>query len=147
MTKDYSIVFQKEKEGSPLIDLFDDFDMVCISFPFQLGFETKEVVTDDWTEEDGEDSYEPEVLKLKAYDLEAEIGYQGDDFKNKLQSFLDYLIGLDGNGVKLKVYNPHSKIGRKGLRFIKYAPNISNEDIHTFKVTFRVTDPKTNITL
>lgn len=147
MTEDYSIIFQKEKLGSPSKDLVSDFGMVCISFPFQLGFETKEVTTDDWIEEDGEDSFEPDILPLKAYDLEAEIGYQGSDFKTKLKSFLDYLIGVDGDGVKLKVYNPHSKIGRKGLRFLKYEPVISSSDVFTFKVTFRVTDPRTEISL
>jgi hypothetical protein len=147
MTEDYSIIFQKEKPGSPRKDLVSDFGMVCISFPFQSGFETKEVTTEDWIEEDGEDSFEPDILPLKAYDLEAEIGYQGSNFKAKLKSFLDYLIGLDGNGVKLKVYNPHSKIGRKGLRFIKYEPVFSSSDVFTFKVTFRVTDPRTEISL
>lgn len=147
MTEDYSIIFQKEKTGSPSKDLVSDFGMVCISFPFQLGFEAKDVTTDDWIEEDGEDSFEPDILTLKAYDLEAELGYQGEDFKAKLRAFLNYLIGLDGNGVKLKVYNPHSKIGRKGLRFLKYEPVISSSDVFTFKLTFRVTDPRTEIRL
>ena len=62
-----------------------------------------------------------------------------------MKSFIDYLTGLDGNGVKLKVYNPHSKIGRKGLRFLKYEPIISSSDVFTFKLTFRVTDPRTEI--
>lgn len=147
MIEDYSIIFQKEKEGSPSKDLVSDFGMVCISFPFQLGFESKDVTTDDWIEEDGEDSFEPDILTLKAYDLEAEIGYKGEDFNTKLRAFLNYLIGLDGNGVKLKVYNPHSKIGRKGLRFLKYEPVVSSSDVFTFKLTFRVTDPRTEISL
>ena len=54
---------------------------------------------------------------------------------------------VDGNGVKLKVYNPHSKIGRKGLRFLKYEHVVSSSDVFTFKVTFRVTDPRTEISL
>lgn len=142
MTQGHSIVFQKEKAGSPVKDLISDFGMVCLSFPFQLGFESKDVTSDDWVDEDGEDSFEPDILPLKAYDLESVIGYEGAD-DTKLKSFLDYLIGLDGNGARLKAYNSHSKIGRKGLRFLKYEPEISSSDIKTFKITFRVTDPKT----
>lgn len=145
MTQGHSIIFQKEKEGSPIKDLINDFGMVCLSFPFQLGFETKEVTSDDWVDEDGEDSFEPDILPLKAYDLEASMGYEGTDFNTKIDTFINYLIGADGNGAKLKVYNTHSNIGRKGLRFVKYEPEISSSELNTFKVTFRVTDPRTSI--
>ena len=146
------IKFQKEKAGSPIKDLTTDFNLVSLAFPFQLGFEAKDGVVDDWADEDGEDVYVPDVLKLKAYNLEAEFGYKGtlDSAQGAIDAFLDYLIGADGNGVMLKIYDLFGKIGRKGVKFQKYDPEVShksNEDLYTFKVTFRVTDPKTKITL
>ena len=68
---------------------------------------------------------------------------------DKVVSFLGYLIGEDGNGSTLKVYNPHTNIGRRNLYFL----GASDYDFHstkdgdsvTFKVKFRVTDPKTEI--
>lgn len=146
MTEEYSIIFQKEKEGSPVKDLVADFSMVCTSFPFQLGFEAKEIYSDDWADEDGEDMADISTIKLKAYDLEAEIGYTGSDFNSKLDALVGYLLGSDGNGIKLKVYNPHTNIGRKGIRFVKYEPEMSNPDMRTFKITFRVTEPASRVT-
>ena len=153
MAEEYSILLQKEKEGAPIKDLVTDFELVCLSFPFQLGVEAKDVVTDDWVEENGEDSFVPDVLTLKAYNVDIEVGYKGNEGTalTMVDSFIDYLIGLDGFGVKLKIYNPHTNIGRQGVRFLKYEPSISfksnGEEVYTFKITFRVEDPKTRIVL
>ena len=73
--------------------------MVCISFPFQLGFETKELHS-KLNRKTG-DSFDLMLLPLKTYDL-AEIDYQRMISK-QLKSFLDYLIGVDSDPVKLSV--------------------------------------------
>ncbi len=145
---DYTILFQKEKTGSSLKDLVNDFDMVCLSFPLQLNLEAKDVVSDDWPEEDGEDWFEPDVLPLKAYDINVEIGYSGDNWGTKIESFLNYLTGQDGSGVKIKMYDVHTGIGRKGVRFKSYEPNLSGYDgkLMTFTLRFRVTDPRAKVT-
>jgi len=145
---DYTILFQKEKADSILKDLVKDFDMVCLSFPLQLNLEAKEIVSDDWAEEDGEDWFEPPVLPLKAYDIDVEIGYSGDNWRTKIESFLNYLTGQDGSGVKIKMYDVHTGIGRKGVRFVSYKPNLSGYDgkLMTFTLRFRVTDPRTKVT-
>ena len=145
---DYTILFQKEKADSILKDLVKDFDMVCLSFPLQLNLEAKEIVSDNWAEEDGEDWFEPPVLPLKAYDIDVEIGYSGDNWRTKIESFLNYLTGQDGSGVKIKMYDVHTGIGRKGVRFVSYKPNLSGYDgkLMTFTVRFRVTDPRTKVT-
>lgn len=147
MAESYSILFQKEKTGSVLKDLVRDFNMVCLSFPLQLNLEAKDVVTDDWPEEDGEDWFEPSVLPLKAYDINVEIGYSGDYWSTKIESFLNYLTGQDGSGVKMKMYDVHTGIGRKGVRFVSYEPNLSGYDgkLMTFTIRFRVTDPRTKV--
>ncbi|MGJ7024910.1 hypothetical protein [Petrimonas sulfuriphila] len=144
--KGHSIIFQKEKSGSPVKDLITDFSMVCTSFPPQSSLEAKDIVTDDWVDENGEDSFEPAILPLKAYDLEIQIGYSGTigTAETKVSDFIKYLLGHDGNGVKLKIYNSHTNIGRKGVRFVSYNPEQSQsitDDLRVFTVTFRVTDP------
>lgn len=151
MVEAYSILFQKDIDGAKVKDLLVEWKMVCTEFPFELYPETKNLPKRDWVDEDGEETFIPNVLPLQAYDLEVEICYKGgvSTAYDKINSFLDYLIGEDGNGATLKVYNPHTGIGRQKLYFL----GTNNYDFHstesgdlvTFKVKFRVTDPKTKI--
>ena len=77
MVEAYSILFQKDSEGAKVKDLLTDWGMVCTDFPFDLYPETKDLPKRDWADEDGEDTFIPDVLPLKAYDLEAGICYKG----------------------------------------------------------------------
>ena len=151
MVEAYSILFQKTSDGAKVKDLLTEWKMVCTDFPFELYPGTKDLPKRDWADEDGEDTFIPDVLPLKAYDLEAGICYTGEmaTAYDNVVSFLGYLIGEYGNGATLKVYNPHTNIGRQDLYFL----GASDYDFHstkdgdtvTFKVKFRVTDPKTEV--
>lgn len=151
MVEAYSILFQKALDGAKVKDLLTEWGMVCTDFPFELYPETKDLPKRDWADEDGEDTFIPDVLPLKAYDLEAGICYAGDmaTAYNKIVSFLNYLIGEDGNGATIKVHNPHTNIGRQNLYFLGASDydfhSTKDGDVVTFKVKFRVTDPKTEI--
>lgn len=151
MVEAYSILFQKTVEGAKVKDLLTEWNMVCTDFPFELYPETKDLPKRDWIDEDGEDTFIPDVLPLKAYDLEAGICYKGEmcTAYDKLTSFLNYLIGEDGNGATLKVHNLYAGIGRQGLYFLGASDydfhSTKDGDVVTFKVKFRVTDPKTQI--
>lgn len=151
MVEAYSILFQKTVEGAKVKDLLTEWNMVCTDFPFELYPETKDLPKRDWIDEDGEDTFIPDVLPLKAYDLEAGICYTGEiaTAYNKIVSFLGYLIGEDGNGATLKVYNPYTNIGRQNLYFLGASDydfhSTENGDVVTFNVKFRVSDPKTEI--
>ena len=99
----------------------------------------------------GEDTYIPDKLPLKAYDLEAEMCYKGDlgTAYDKIMAFQNYLTGENGDGATLKIYNSHTGIGRQGLYLLEVGDfefNKSNMDeVLTFPVKFRVTDPRTQI--
>lgn len=96
----------------------------------------------------------PEEIKLKAYDIEVEFAYKGaiGTANSKIESFLDYLTGKGDTGTNLKVYDTYTKIGRQGVYYKSIDQDLfvrkSDEgDVVTFKITFRVTDPRTPITL
>lgn len=77
MNEPYSILMQKTTENAPVKDSLVHFGIVCTEFPFKPGGETKDLPKRDWPDEDGEDTYIPDKLLLKAYDLEAEMCYKG----------------------------------------------------------------------
>lgn len=150
--KPYSIYFKKENGG--VIDSQKEWGIVCKEFPFLLYGESKELPKRDWLDEDGEDVFFPNSLAMAAYDLDVEFAYRGvmDSANVAIRGFLDYLTGRDGSGANLSVYDTYTKIGRQGVYYKKVSPdvfvrNTSEGDVVTFTVTFRVTDPTTQITL
>lgn len=149
----YSIYFKKENGN--VIDTNTQWNIVCKEFPFKLYGESKELSKRDWYDEDGEDTFFPTSLSMQAYDLEVEFAYKGEmnSANTSIRNFLDYLSGRDGvGGTSLMVYDTYTRIGRQGLYLKDVKPdvfvrNTSEGDVVTFGVTFRVTDPLTEITL
>ena len=120
MNEPYSILMQKTTENAPVKDSLAHFGIVCTEFPFKPGGETKDLPKRDWPDEDGEDTYIPDKLLLKAYDLEAEMCYKGDlgTAYDKIMAFQNYLTGENGDGATLKIYNSHTGIGACRFRQI-----------------------------
>lgn len=149
------IYFQKEKEPLENVkETMKDFGIICKEFPFKLYGDTKELYTTSWNDEDGDDEFVPDILPIKSYDIQVEFGYKGkiDTANEKIKTFLDYLTGKDGSGAKMKVYDSYTRIGRQHVRVKSISDDIfvrneSEGDVVTFKVTFKINDPLTDITL
>lgn len=170
MEERYTLLFQKGN-GS-VINSFTQWGIVCAKVPFKAGGETKEIASNDWYDEHGEDGYIPNKLMFKAYDAEFELAYKGQELATnpfdldlaftKISAFKKWLAGNDnssGTGAELKIYSPYSTIGRQKcyLKSIsdeephvqtkQESGNIYHENVVTFKVKFRVTDPMTDVVL
>lgn len=154
MAKPYAIYFKKMKDDASVVDTFNDWGIVCKSFPFKLYGEAKELPSKDWKDEDGDDEYIPDELKIASYEVEVEFAYKGDinTANVKIKSFLDYLTGRGGTGAELMVYDTYTKIGRQSVRFVSVEDDVfwrqeDGGDVVVFVVTFKVNDPVTDITL
>lgn len=150
MAVEYTLLMQKTAEGSAVKSSLDDFGFAVCDIPWP-DEETEEVATRKWPGVDGEDAYiPPNGQKLQAYDVEVQFCYKGDinTADAAYKALRDYLVGAGGF---LKLYDPYWKKGRKGLyvkKFHDHNPHRSNiDDVLSMKVTLRVTDPKTEITL
>lgn len=170
MEERYSLLIQKG-DGS-VIDTFAEFGIVCCKVPFTVGCTVKQLPVRSWADENGEDVYVPLKTVFEAYDARFEFAYKGQELATNpfnlnlafryINAFKNWLTGNDteeGSGAELKIYSPFSTIGRQGC----YLKSISDEEPHvqtvgdsyndyhenvvTFSVTFRVTDPVTNIVL
>lgn len=140
-----------------VVDTQTAFNVVCQEFPFKYLPEIKDLASEDWTDEDGEDVFMPaEGLKFKAYDLDATFLYVGTqgNMADDLSRFINFLYGRNQNGSPwLAVYDEYTKTGRRGI-YVKEVDNeliaydsVNVEVIGQFKVKFRVTDPITNVVL
>ena len=167
MDAKYGLII-KRGSGSP-VNTFTRWGIACIDIPFNGGGKTKSPAKREWFDEHGEDTYLPSKLMFEAYDAEFEVACVIDgnvwDLSQsfeRIDSFKKWLSGNDstaGSGVELKIYSPYSTIGREGcylleisdeephLQLKSQSGNIYKENVLTFKVKFRVTDPMTNITL
>lgn len=153
MAKPYAILFKKMNDAL-VVDTFDNWGIVCKDFPFKLYGEAKELSSQDWMDEDGEDEYVPSELKIASYEMDVEFVYKGDmnTANVKIKEFLDYLTGRGGTGAELQVYDTYTKIGRQKVRFVSIEDDIfwrqeEGGDVVVFVVKFKVNDPVTDITL
>ena len=151
----YSILFKKPTGTT--IDTQDVWGIVCKDFPFKLYGDVKELPSQNWFDEHGNEEYIPNHLYINSYDITAEFAFKGtrESANAPIRGFLNYLSGNDGlnQGAELSVYDTYTKIGRQKVRYISVSDELiiarddSNGDVFTFKVKFRVNDPITDITL
>lgn len=149
MAAEYTLLMQKTASGSPLKSSLADFGFAIADLQWPDA-ETADVSVREWPGEDGEDVYIPVGgQKLKAYDVAADFCYKGElgTAYAKYKAFRDYLFGAGGF---LKIYDPVWKIGRQNVYAKKVGdlePFKTNVDEGiAFSVTFRVTDPITEVT-
>ena len=154
MARPYAILFKKMKDNAPVVDTLDNWGIVCKDFPFKLYGEAKDLPSHDWKDEDGDDEYIPDELKIAAYEMDVEFVYKGavESANTNIRAFLDYLTGRGGTGAELMVYDTYTKIGRQGVRFVSVDEDVffrqtEYGDVVVFSVAFKVNDPVTDITL
>lgn len=154
MATPYAILFRKMADDASVIDTLDSWGIVCKDFPFKLYGEAKELPSQDWKDEDGDDEYIPSELPIASYEIDVEFVYKGtiNTANVYIRAFLDYLTGRGGTGAELMVYDTYTKIGRQHVRYVSVGEDIfwrkeDCGDVVVFEVTFKVNDPVTEITL
>lgn len=159
------------KKGNDIRNTMSVWNIGCISIPFRVGGTVKELAKRDWPDEHGEDVFIPAKLPFEAYDAEFEMAYVGKELASnpfdvslacsQIDNFKKWLSGNDsdeGTGAELSIYSPYTTMGRKcylkeisgeepHVQLKQENGNLYNENIVTFKVTFRVIDPMTNVSL
>ena len=143
MNNDYSLLFQKRTDNVAY-DLQDDFSFVCTRIePGDIGF--KDLEENNWADEDGNDVYFPNKMRLKSFELKVDVAYTGvvDSHQGALSYFLDYITGIYADGIRL--YSKRLNKGYKGV----YLKSISDQrlyktetdEVYECVLTFEITDP------
>ena len=160
------------KKGGTTKNTYQYYNICCMSIPFRVGGKTKELAKRDWKDEQGEDVYIPSKLMFEAYDAEFEMAYVGQELASnpfdvslafeQIDAFKKWLTGNDtesGSGAELKIFSQYANFGRQGCYLMELGDEVPhvqlkqegdtlyNENVVTFKLKFRVTDPVTNLTM
>ena len=124
-----------QKGSGNVVNSYTQWGIVCCKVPFKAGGKTKE-------------------LAMNPFDLDLAF--------TRINAFKKWLSGNDttsGSGAELKIYSPFETIGRQGCYLLEISDeepcvltkqskgNIYHENVATFKVKFRITDPMTDIVL
>lgn len=140
---------KKLKDGSVVRDS-TEWNIMVKSFPFKVYPDMKDVPKRDWVDENGDDEFTPDEPFFKAYEMECEFLFKGSHgtANTQIHSFIDY---LSKNGTNA-IYDSYTKIGKTKVRYVSYNPEIfhrreDKDDLVVFKLTLKVNDPVTNITL
>lgn len=170
----HTLIFQKG--SATAVNSYTQWSIICNKIPFKAGGKVKELASRSWNDEHGEEAFIPSKTVFEAYDAEFEFAYKGQELATNpfdlglamtcISNFKKWLTGNDnlsdypdGTGAEFKIYSPYGTIGRQGcylkeisdeephLMLKQQSGNVYNETVVTFKATFRVTDPFTDITL
>ena len=155
-----SLLIQKMVSNAPVVNIYKQWNIVCTKIPFPK-IETKELPAHDFSGSNGEDTYIPSFMPFKPYDLQVEFAYKGTEdecYNDVFKGFLKYLQGTEPASDNydeiteggFKIYDQHNLVGRQKVYLKIFDPNelIHQSGDHlTFKFTFSVTDPDTDITL
>lgn len=152
MIKGYKpFLIKKLKEGSSVIDS-SKWNIYVKHVPFQIAGEVKNVNTETWFDENGDDEFVPNSLLYKAYEMVCEFVFIGTHgtANAKINEFISYLTK---DGV-FSIYDTYTNIGRTNVRLSKGVDNPSvmyrkdgENDIVVFSVSLKVNDPITEIKL
>jgi len=156
-----SLLIQKMVTGSPVVNLYKQWGIVCSKMPLPK-YDAKDLPSHDFSGVNGEDAYIPSFIPIKPYDLQIEFIYKGDlDFcyTNIYKGFIKYLQGNapindDYDSITeggFKIYDRQNMIGRQKVYMKNFDPedliHLTDGDHLLFKLTFHFTDPITDILL
>jgi hypothetical protein len=123
----------------------DDFGIMPLSHPFAVQLEQKELPTNDWLDEDGDDEFVPDKPCFKSFEDEVEFGIEADTPQDALGVIAYFIIYLSFGGA-FAMYDEHTEIGYEDVRFVKLEPTADKiekdgKSIIQFKVVFKVNSP------
>ena len=151
-----SMVYQRP------FDTLDKYGLFIKHTPYKAFPQIKNLVTQDWPDENGEDVWLPKTgIVNKAYDFDVEFIYYADDgmATENIRAFANEI-----KGKWLQIYDTYTQMGRKGVYVSEFDADppfkrrkiqlrvLDNglpaiRDYVYFKVKFRVNDPNTDVVL
>lgn len=94
-------------------DTLEQWNCYVKSVPFNLFPKPKNISSQKWNDEDGDDEYIPTEIKYEAYEMKIDFVYLGTDANTDIYNFLNTITGK-----WLKIYDNYTGIGRQSVRLV-----------------------------
>lgn len=129
----------------------DDLGIMPLSHPFAVQLEQKELPTNEWLDEDGDDEFVPDKPCFKSFEDEVEFGIEADTPEDAMGVIAYFIMYLSFGGA-FAMYDERTRIGYEDVRFVKLEPTADKiekdgKSIIQFKVVFKVNSPISFISL
>ena len=141
-------ILKGDRKSPTIYDTFDEWNIVCKSFPYSFIGEAKDLPTNDWPDEDGLEVYVPKEggLRLKPQTIEIEFVCCDMDARMRLKEFSSFITGRDGTDVMFGVYDSYTGLAGYGAVYQKHKPDIyyrrkGTKEIVVFSMEFLFTEP------
>lgn len=148
MSKIQTIYFQKHGDGKECHDLHRDFGFVCLDMKYSPLYEAKEVYSNSWFDEDGDDEMEVDRLRVKSKTMTLKIACKGGrmEANRMIDSLQEYMIGASGDGVRMMMYSEYLGRGFADVRFEKINDDAElvrakNYDLLVITMELKIIDP------
>lgn len=143
----YRFYFLKGNIDTPTIyETLDEFNIVCKSFPYNIMGKAKPLPTLSYPDEDGVEVFLPKTgsLPLEPQTIDVEFVCCSNDARADMLKFRDFLVGRDGSGVQLGIYDSYTGLSADMVLYQDFKPdahqiNLDTNDVVVFKVTFLLT--------
>ncbi len=130
----------------PAFDTHEKYGLWIKHAPYSVMPKIKNIVTQNWMDEDGEDVFLPDTIRHEAYDLELEFVYYENDNEsnNNFRRFVNEI-----KGKWLKLYESYTGICRHGVYLVSVDEDPKfvrrgEHDTVVWTAKFRVNQPDTN---
>lgn len=141
--------FREDMEYNMPFDTLQKYGLYIKSAPFTIRPKPKNIIEQDWKDEDGSDVYLPETIFHEPYEMTLEfIYFRADGMANvNISAFVKEI-----EGKWLQMYESYTQIGRRAIYMSECddSPTFKRRglrDFAQFKITFKVNDPDTDIKL
>lgn len=146
--KDYKPFYIQTDSDTAAIDTASSFGMVAKSNPYPLLPEPKDVYTNEWKDEDGDDEYTAKMY-YKAFEFDVSFyvkAYSSGSVSSEavLRSQVDSFFSKVRDG-EFRTYDSYTGVGYKGVRYAGYKEESflrrGSWTRAIFTVTFKVNSP------
>lgn len=141
-------VFSESLEYETPFDTHAKYGLWIKHSPFTIRPKAKNIISQTWKDEDGDDIFIPDTIYHEPYTVELEFIYLEND-NNANENIRSFVQEIEGKW--LKIYDGYTKIGRQAVIVseLEEDPTFKRRtwDYVSFKVKFKVNDPDTNIVL
>lgn len=120
--------------------------------PFGLAPKIKNIISQSWLDQDGDDVYIPRAVTYEAYELNLEFVYcKGGEARAEANAKIAAFI-QEISGKWLQIYDSYTHQGRQAVYLESFDDDPKfqrrgNNDVIVFTAKFKVNDPLTNIEL
>lgn len=83
-------------------DLLDDFGFVCTNISYPSVGKTKDIVSSNWKDKDGEDAYIPPKMMFEAFDVKVDVCFSCE-YSPSLLNGEEQIINVSSSGLVTKV--------------------------------------------